>query len=178
VNKPDIETLLATAKVLKLKGDEYTASMLEQCAAALRDAEDELQVLRRIEKGEVWYWQGDGWDFPQSLGCPVIMRPEKLRAMLEAIRNAQGEREKVLDEAQQAIINACQACDGQGFAVTTTTGHGHICEGDERLCQTSCPVPVPEQTQEQCEYCGRPCDAIRALLSNKPTKPVGDRGIE
>ena len=43
---------------------------------------DELRVLRRIPKGEVWYWQGDGTDFPDSLTCPVIMTAQTLRKLL------------------------------------------------------------------------------------------------
>lgn len=42
----------------------------------------ENKTLRRIPKGETWVWQGDGSDFPESLGCPVIMEPDVLRGML------------------------------------------------------------------------------------------------
>lgn len=43
---------------------------------------EENAVLRRIPNGEVWHWQGDGEDFPESLACPVIMAPETLRGLL------------------------------------------------------------------------------------------------
>lgn len=46
---------------------------------------EEVAVLRRAQKEEVWYWQGDGSDFPDSLTCPVIMRPDTLRDMLATI---------------------------------------------------------------------------------------------
>ncbi len=38
----------------------------------------------QIRNGEVWHWQGDGHDFPESLVCPVIMSAETLRALLAA----------------------------------------------------------------------------------------------
>jgi hypothetical protein len=91
----------------------------------------------------------------------------------EMLRTAGSEREKTIREAQHAVVNDCTACDGRGFTVTTTTGYGHVCGGDEKLCQTSCPVPIPEQSQEQCEYCGRPCQAISALLTS-PAQVTGN----
>ncbi|WP_353949808.1 hypothetical protein [Stenotrophomonas maltophilia] len=38
----------------------------------------------QLRNGEVWHWQGDGQDFPESLVCPVIMSAETLRALLAA----------------------------------------------------------------------------------------------
>lgn len=38
----------------------------------------------QLRNGEVWHWQGDGHDFPESLACPVIMSAEALRALLAA----------------------------------------------------------------------------------------------
>ena len=38
----------------------------------------------QLRNGEVWHWQGDGHDFPESLVCPVIMSAETLRALLAA----------------------------------------------------------------------------------------------
>ncbi|HEL4217156.1 TPA: hypothetical protein UM510_000395 [Stenotrophomonas maltophilia] len=40
----------------------------------------------QLRNGEVWHWQGDGHDFPESLVCPVIMSAETLRALLAARR--------------------------------------------------------------------------------------------
>lgn len=48
----------------------------------------------QLRNGEVWHWQGDGHDFPDSLACPVIMSAETLRALLAA-RQPVGE----IDEA-------------------------------------------------------------------------------
>ncbi|MCU1054152.1 hypothetical protein JAK47_06335 [Stenotrophomonas maltophilia] len=38
----------------------------------------------QLRNGEVWHWQGDGHDFPESLVCPVIMSAETLRTLLAA----------------------------------------------------------------------------------------------
>lgn len=37
----------------------------------------------RLEKGEVWHWQGDGHDAPESLTCPVVMHADTLRELLQ-----------------------------------------------------------------------------------------------
>lgn len=124
----------------------------------------ELQELKAMD-------YKDGW-FPaaEKLMDETIAFLQKsgeaggrLRALVAAARI------EALHDAQCAVVEACQACDGQGFTIGVTTGYGHACNGDERECQRMCPVPVPEQTQEPCEYCGRPSAAILALLS----APVG-----
>lgn len=51
-------------------------------AATIADQAKELKVLRRVPDGEVWYWQGDGEDFPESLTCPVIMSAATCRDMV------------------------------------------------------------------------------------------------
>lgn len=35
-----------------------------------------------MKAGNFWYWQGDGYDYPESLVCPVVMRADTLRKML------------------------------------------------------------------------------------------------
>jgi hypothetical protein len=54
---------------------------LEEEVERLRE---ENNTLRRIPKGEVWYYGDDGQDYPESLGCPVIMEPSILRRLLAA----------------------------------------------------------------------------------------------
>lgn len=58
---------------------------------ALHDAAetiDRLQANSRLaiatEKGEVWFWQGDGYDYPDTLVCPVVVQPDVLRALIRA----------------------------------------------------------------------------------------------
>ncbi|MER2492361.1 hypothetical protein [Catenovulum sediminis] len=41
--------------------------------------------FQRFHDKECWIWQGDGEDYPESLGCPVVMKPEHLREMLAKI---------------------------------------------------------------------------------------------
>lgn len=43
----------------------------------------------------------------------------------------------------------CRQCGGDGYYVSTTSGHG--CNGTQEDCNRSCPVPVP--VQEPCEMC-------------------------
>lgn len=45
----------------------------------------ELQQRIDVEKGNYWYWQGDGRDDPESLTCLVVMHPDDLRALLKRI---------------------------------------------------------------------------------------------
>lgn len=49
--------------------------------AALRER---AAMPLQLRNGEIWHWQGDGHDFPESLVCPVIMSAETLRALLAA----------------------------------------------------------------------------------------------
>jgi len=47
----------------------------------------------------------------------------------------------------------CPNCPDQGWYEITVTGYGHACGGDPQLCETMCPIPVPELAQEQCQFC-------------------------
>jgi hypothetical protein len=50
-------------------------SLLEELTQA-------LELLRRERNGEVWCWQGDDEDHPESLTCPVLMSAEHVRAFV------------------------------------------------------------------------------------------------
>ncbi len=50
----------------------------------LADLRERAALPLQLRNGEVWHWQGDGHDFPESLICPVIMSAETLRALLAA----------------------------------------------------------------------------------------------
>ncbi len=43
--------------------------------------------------------------------------------------------------------------DCPGWHAVTVTGYGHACDGDEGRCAVECPVPVPEEGQEECQWC-------------------------
>lgn len=70
-------------------------------------------------------------------------------------------KEAVAQEREQnceAIRAACSMCNGTGMVVVMTSEHA--CGGDEGKCLTMC--PIPGQAQQDCEYCGRPIQAIRS----------------
>lgn len=48
------------------------------------DLQLDKSTLIREREGEVWIWQGDEEDHPESLACPVLIQPEDLRAILGA----------------------------------------------------------------------------------------------
>jgi hypothetical protein len=93
----------------------------------------------------------------------LLTRIDALKADLEAERKANAEK-LTLDEIRTAIVAACGPCGGNGATVTTRINYGHACGGDERRCQTECPVPEPEQDIEQCEYCGRPVSTVEEFI--------------
>jgi len=46
-----------------------------------RDQARALVLLVNAGPGDVWYWQGDGADYPESLSCPVVMSAGTLRGL-------------------------------------------------------------------------------------------------
>lgn len=58
----------------------------------------------QIRNGEVWHWQGDGHDFPESLVCPVIMSAETLRALLAARQPSKQPDSVALGEATEFCV--------------------------------------------------------------------------
>lgn len=46
--------------------------------------EQGIEMLRRERKGEVWCWQDDGEDYPESLGCPTLVQPSVIRRWVAA----------------------------------------------------------------------------------------------
>lgn len=69
------------------------AEAMERLRAAFTKETDSLQEecrqLRQVEGGEVWYWQGDGGDFPESLTCPVVISAETLREWIGKVSKSQ-----------------------------------------------------------------------------------------
>ena len=87
----------------------------------------------------------------------------KLHCRAAFLASWQQATEAMREECCKAIRENCTACSGAGFVVEEYTESEHGCNGDERECQTTCPVPVAAQRQIECEYCGRPIAAIRQL---------------
>ncbi len=53
--------------------------------AALEDQLAEARgVIRSINHSEYWYWQGDDEDHIESITCPIIITPHKLREAIDA----------------------------------------------------------------------------------------------
>ena len=46
----------------------------------------ELRRRQAIEKGEVWYWQADGEDHPESLTCQVVIKADDLRELIGVVK--------------------------------------------------------------------------------------------
>lgn len=56
--------------------------LLAECQAKNERLQHENDILRRERAGEVWIWQGDEYDHPESLTCPVLIQPDALRMLL------------------------------------------------------------------------------------------------
>ena len=62
-------------------------------------------------------------------------------------------RVALLEKVAEEIVDQCPYCQGNGFTVTTQTGmeHDRNCNGN--CGEYGCPIPVPIQVQEQCQFC-------------------------
>ena len=47
------------------------------------------QIQRDVEKGEFWYWNDDGQDHLDSLICPVVVQPEKVKEWKQQLAASQ-----------------------------------------------------------------------------------------
>ncbi|SEH89066.1 hypothetical protein [Paraburkholderia hospita] len=72
--KIDLETLVRAVQVLRA---------IEPENAELRA---ELARRQAEEKGEVWYWQHDGNDHPESLACQVMIKADHLRELIGVVK--------------------------------------------------------------------------------------------
>lgn len=61
---------------------EVVADALEESADVIDRLQHDHRLIARTERGEVWYWQGDGHDYPESLGCPVVIDENDLRELI------------------------------------------------------------------------------------------------
>lgn len=85
--KPEEGDLLARAEraeqKVKALGDAYRGDL-----AKLEEARARLGLVSACVD-DVWRWQGDGCDHPESLSCPVVMSANKLRAILRRTERAE-----------------------------------------------------------------------------------------
>lgn len=74
---------------------------------SLEDARQKLDLVYLRDKDQVWYWQGDGTDYPKSMSnsMAVVIRADQLR---EILRNsplaAQSVRDAALEEAASVYM--------------------------------------------------------------------------
>ena len=91
---------------------------------------------------------------------------------MEYVKQLEAERDALqaqLCAARDFFVKHCPYCGGQGFTVRIETGEEHDpnCQGD--CSNYGCPVPVPIQVQEQCQFC-----AEVYALSSSPCRHAED----
>ncbi len=60
-------------------------TLVEHCKGQDREIAEQRAQLNQIslyQEDAVWFWQGDGKDFPESLACPVIVPAPALRELI------------------------------------------------------------------------------------------------
>ena len=71
--------------------------------AEIKRLKSENRVMHRFARDEihqeVWHWQGDDYDFPESLTCPVIMDCNTLREFLAKIETLKQVFSQIKDNA-------------------------------------------------------------------------------
>ena len=81
-----LNTASAKIDALNRKLDDSRNAWLEE-RELRRELEQKLSMVTAGHE-DVWKWIGDGSDDPDSLSCPVVMAPERLREMLTVIEAA------------------------------------------------------------------------------------------
>lgn len=61
---------------------EIVAGEIECAADVLDMIQATHRLIARTEAGECWHWQGDGYDYPDSLACSVVIDHGVLRRLL------------------------------------------------------------------------------------------------
>ena len=70
----------------------YIASLEAEKAELEKRLRKAKTIQDRVDNREIWYWQGDGEDYPESLICPVVVDPETMRELVatkERLRKAE-----------------------------------------------------------------------------------------
>lgn len=86
-----------------------------------------LKECKALEgQGEVWIWQGNEEDHPESLGCPVLMQPEDLRAILgaaERMRQACVAKAREMGDQYERVGRSLSADDGRTASALLNQAH-------------------------------------------------------
>ena len=118
--------------------------------------EGALAFVERIDgpQGTIAYLTigGERIDSAMAGGLKECKFDDQVKAVNTAARELEA---KAYERAVDAVRAACEPCGGTGSVPEA----GHGCDGDERRCASECPVEL----ETQCQFCGRPIDAIRKL---------------
>lgn len=124
---------------------------VEKYAADNQRLRTENEAIRKATEKDVWYWQGDGSDFPASLVCPVVMTADTLRELLAQIPKQPTGCEHCTDPDGNPCYPQTGLAPHQSFAEdgtllkTVTSNPQHWPdnftpdEGDPRMGIWSCP---------------------------------------
>ncbi len=101
----------AEAKVSAL-GDELRASLERE--------REQVRLLSMVatDYDNVWLWQGDGYDYPESLTCSVVMSADTVRAFDTARRALDGVERRLslaigrgsVEAMRDDVVDALRAC--------------------------------------------------------------------
>lgn len=95
---------------------EIVAGEIECAADVLDRIQATHRLIARTEAGECWHWQGDGYDYPDSLACSVVIDHGVLRrllldaAMPEALTRKASQHLPSATDADAIVAAAKLAC--------------------------------------------------------------------
>lgn len=117
----------------------------ETAEAALAKERAHARMIYAERTGQVWYWQDDGKDYPESLACPVVVKPEVVRRWLAAeaaLRACEAEREAMRKDAERYRL-LCQSPDANINIAAGDGGwlNGVFGERLDRLCDAALAQP-------------------------------------
>lgn len=118
----DLNPYVYTAVQAVLRRENYRFDRLVEWAKTQDERIAELtarvNLFQLYERGEVWFWQNDGGNHPESLACPVLIEAPALRALIglapEAISDKyRADVKAVRDELQADFDQRLQNITGQ-----------------------------------------------------------------
>jgi hypothetical protein len=89
----------------------WVEARLSEAQVELTATKEKLKSEYRVSIGEVWHWQGDEYDHPESLTCPILIKPEQLRELV-ATHQKDLEESRIAKEfpkAAKRVVDAAQS---------------------------------------------------------------------
>lgn len=77
----------------------------------------EFAAIRAATTRDVWYWQGDKYDCPESLTCPVVMTADALRALLAKLAKTEDDLKAEILMSTRTVLDWLDHLRGRGWAV-------------------------------------------------------------